>query len=67
MDILKTNLSLACTKGFEIVNLSSLDAQPLLDPADPATNFISKRKNVVPLTIYRVGKDFLVCYSGESC
>lgn len=59
---LKSKLCVGCTKGFEIVDLESLDTQGLLDPADSSLDFVQKRENVRPVAIYRVEGEFLLCY-----
>lgn len=63
---LKTKLCVGCTKGFEIVDLETLDMQGLLDPSDASLDFVLKRDNVRPIAIYRIEEDFLLCYDGES-
>lgn len=62
---LKTKLCVGCTKGFEIVDLETLDMQGLLDPGDSSLDFVLKRDNVRPIAIYRIEEDFLLCYDGE--
>lgn len=62
---LRTRLCVGCTKGFEIVDLETLDAQGLLDPHDASLDFVLKRDNVRPMAIYRVDSEFLLCYGGE--
>lgn len=62
---LKTKLCVGCTKGFEIVDLETLDTQALLDPADTTLDFVQKRDDVRPMAIYRIENDFLLCYDGE--
>jgi len=59
---LKTKLCVGCQKGFEIVDLETLDMQSLLDPSDAALDFVLKREGVKPMAIYRVESDFLLCY-----
>ncbi|KAI5120261.1 hypothetical protein M0805_004597 [Coniferiporia weirii] len=59
---LKTKLCVGCTKGFEIVDLETLDTQALLDPKDNSLNFVQKREDVRPMAIYRIENDFLLCY-----
>lgn len=60
---LKTKLCVGCTKGFEIVDLETLDTQGLLDPADSNLDFVQKKENVKPIAIYRIdGEFFLLCY-----
>jgi hypothetical protein len=63
---LKTKLCVGCSRGFEIVDLESLDTQGLLDPADESLEFIKKRENLRPMSIYRIDNEFLLCYDGES-
>lgn len=59
---LKTKLCVGCSKGFEIVDLESLDTQGLLDPADPSLEFVRKKENLRPMAIYRIENEFLLCY-----
>lgn len=63
---LKSKLCVGCTKGFEIVDLETLDTQGLLDPADSSLDFVQKRENAKPIAIYRIDGDFLLCYDGAS-
>ena len=57
---------MGCLKGFEIVDLETLDTQPLLDPADESLDFVIKKDNLRPMAIYRIDNEFLLCYDGES-
>ncbi|GAC92885.1 hypothetical protein PHSY_000443 [Pseudozyma hubeiensis SY62] len=59
---LKTKLCVGCTKGFEIVDLETLDTQGLLDPADASLDFVQRKENVKPIAIYRISGVFLLCY-----
>ncbi|KAK9729384.1 RHO1 GDP-GTP exchange protein 2 [Basidiobolus ranarum] len=60
---LKSKLCVGCTKGFEIVDLESLNTQDLLDPADENLSFVLKRENIRPVSIFRIRDgDFLLCY-----
>ncbi|KAJ7464623.1 RhoGEF Rgf2 [Mycena latifolia] len=59
---LKTRMCIGCSKGFEIVDLESLETQGLLDPADESLDFVRKRENLRPMAIYRINNDFLLCY-----
>ncbi|WOO79274.1 Rho1 guanine nucleotide exchange factor 1 [Vanrija pseudolonga] len=59
---LKTKLCVGCQKGFEIVDLETLDLQSLLDPSDQSLDFVLKREGVRPMAIYRIESDFLLCY-----
>ncbi|ORY80260.1 CNH-domain-containing protein [Leucosporidium creatinivorum] len=59
---LKSKLCVGCTKGFEIVDLETLDTQGLLDPADSSLDFVQKRENARPIAIYRIDGEFLLCY-----
>lgn len=65
LHFLRNRLCVGCAKGFEIVDLETLDTQSLLDPEDSSLDFIQKRDNVRPMAIYRVEQDFLLCYNGE--
>ncbi|GJJ10951.1 hypothetical protein Clacol_005180 [Clathrus columnatus] len=60
--ILKSRLCVGCIKGFEIIDLETLDTQTLLDPEDTSLDFIQKREFVRPMAIYRIDHDFLLCY-----
>jgi hypothetical protein len=63
---MKTRLIIGCTKGFEIVDLDTLDTQGLLNPADESLSFVSARDTPLkPMAIYRIDSDFLLCYDGE--
>ncbi|KAF8967665.1 CNH domain-containing protein [Flammula alnicola] len=59
---LKTKMCVGCSRGFEIVDLESLDTQGLLDPNDESLEFVRKRENLRPMAIYRIHNDFLLCY-----
>lgn len=61
---LKTKLCIAATKGFEIVDLDTLDTQALLDPADPSLDFVFRKEALKPIAIYRIHREFLLCYDG---
>jgi len=60
--MLKTRLCMGCAKGFLIVDLETLDTQPLVDPTDPSLEFIERKDNLRPLAIFRVDTEFLLCY-----
>jgi RHO1 GDP-GTP exchange protein 1/2 len=62
---LKTKMCVGCSRGFEIVDLESLDTQGLLDPNDESLEFVRKRENLRPMVIYRILNEFLLCYDGE--
>ncbi|KAF8637624.1 hypothetical protein AX17_002693 [Amanita inopinata Kibby_2008] len=59
---LKTKLCVGCSRGFEIVDLESLDTQGLLDPSDESLEFVRRRENLRPMAIYRIQNEFLLCY-----
>ncbi|KAJ6620583.1 CNH domain-containing protein [Mycena sp. CBHHK59/15] len=59
---LKTRMCIGCSRGFEIVDLETLDTQGLLDPADESLEFVRKKENLRPMAIYRLNNDFLLCY-----
>ena len=59
-------MCVGCSRGFEIVDLESLDTQGLLDPNDESLDFVRKKENMLrPMAIYRVHNDFLLCYDGQ--
>ena len=60
---LKSKLCIGCTKGFEVVDLETLDTQGLLDPADTSLEFVHRRENLRPMAIYRIDGEFLLCYN----
>ncbi|KAI9296940.1 CNH-domain-containing protein [Neoconidiobolus thromboides FSU 785] len=63
LHFLKTKICVGCAKGFEIVDLETLNTQGLLDETDASLNFVLKREVVKPIAIYKVStKDFLLCY-----
>jgi hypothetical protein len=63
---MKTRLIIGCTKGFEIVDLDTLDTQGLLNPADESLGFVTSRDMPMkPMAIYRIDGDFLLCFDGE--
>lgn len=59
---LRTKMCVGCSKGFEIVDLETLDTQPLLHPQDESLAFVRERENLRPMAIYRIQNDFLLCY-----
>ncbi|TFL01949.1 RhoGEF Rgf2 [Pterulicium gracile] len=59
---LKTKMCVGCSRGFEIVDLESLDTQGLLDPADDSLEFVRRKEGLKPMAIYRIGNEFLLCY-----
>lgn len=62
---LKTKLCVGCAKGFEIVDLESLNTQGLLDPTDESLEFVMKRENLRPVAIFRLPDgSFMLCYDG---
>ena len=58
-------MCIGCSRGFEIIDLESLDTQGLLDPLDESLEFVRKRENLRPMSIYRLGNEFLLCYDGQ--
>ncbi|KAF2834577.1 citron like protein [Patellaria atrata CBS 101060] len=65
---LKTKLCVGCLKGFEIVEMETLETQSLLDQADTSLDFVVARKesNIKPIHVERIGTEFLLCYSDFS-
>ena len=62
IDFLRSKLCVACTRGFEVVSLETLETQPLLDHADTSLDFVT-RKEVVPVSIERLNGEFLLHYN----
>ena len=60
---LKTKLCVACSRGFEIVSLETLETQPLLDQADTSLDFVAMEKDAKPNHIERLNGEFLLNYS----
>ena len=60
---LKSKLCVGTAKGFEIVDLETLDTQGVLDPADLSLDFVHRRQNLKPIAIYRIDGEFLLCYN----
>ncbi|KAF9006046.1 RhoGEF Rgf2 [Cyathus striatus] len=59
---LKTKMCVGCSRGFEIVDLETLDTQGLLDPNDESLEFVRRKENLRPMAIYRIQNEFLLCY-----
>ncbi|KAF9413794.1 RHO1 GDP-GTP exchange protein 2, partial [Podila epigama] len=67
LHFLRNTLCVGCSKGFELIDLSNLNTQDLLDFSDPKLDFVHKKdENLKPLAIYRIGTGdsftFLLCY-----
>jgi len=60
---LKSKLCVACTRGFEVVSLETLETQALLDQADTSLDFVARKESVRPLHIERLNGEFLLSYS----
>ncbi|CAE6466235.1 unnamed protein product, partial [Rhizoctonia solani] len=56
-------LCVACSTGFEIVDLETLDTQALLDPVDVSLDFVKRHEFARPVSIYRIDGEFLLCYT----
>ncbi|MCJ1466862.1 RHO1 GDP-GTP exchange protein 2 [Pseudocyphellaria aurata] len=65
IDFLRSKLCVACSRGFEVVSLETLETQPLLDQADTSLDFVS-RKEIIPISIERLNGEFLLHYSEYS-
>ena len=63
---LRSKVCVGCARGFEIVSLETLEAQPLLDQADTSLDFILRKENVKPIHIERMASEFLLCYADYS-
>ena len=57
-------MCVGCSRGFEIVDLETLETQGLLDPDDEALEFVRGRENLRPMALYRIQNEFLLCYDG---
>ncbi|KAJ1837028.1 RHO1 GDP-GTP exchange protein 2, partial [Coemansia sp. RSA 2703] len=63
LHFLRSRLCVGCSRGFEIVDLATMNTQSLLDPADKSLEFINKRDNCHPIALFRVHDgQFLLCY-----
>ncbi|KAJ1306995.1 hypothetical protein OPQ81_007975 [Rhizoctonia solani] len=62
VQFLKTKLCVAAANGFQVIDLETLDTHFLLDPEDPNLKF-ARRIEPYPLSVYRVGGEFLICYT----
>ncbi|KAJ1914785.1 RHO1 GDP-GTP exchange protein 2 [Mycoemilia scoparia] len=63
LHFLKSKLCIGCNRGFEVIDLASLNPQTLLDPVDESLNFVLKRDNVRPISFFRVQEgEYLLCY-----
>ncbi|KAJ1796854.1 RHO1 GDP-GTP exchange protein 2 [Coemansia sp. RSA 2399] len=63
LHFLRSRLCVGCSRGFEIVDLATMNTQSLLDPADSSLSFINKRENTHPIALFRVHDgEFLLCY-----
>ncbi|KAJ3094655.1 RHO1 GDP-GTP exchange protein 2 [Physocladia obscura] len=61
--ILKTKLCVGCTKGFEIVDLETLETQALLDPSDESLDFVLAREDMKPMSVFKItDSEYLLCY-----
>lgn len=60
---LRTKLCVACSRGFEVVSLETLETQSLLDQADTSLDFVARKENVRPIRIERLDGEFLLNYS----
>jgi len=60
---LKSKLCVACSRGFEVVSLETLETQSLLDQADTSLDFVARKEGVKPIHIERIAGEFLLNYS----
>jgi len=63
---LKSKLCVGCAKGFEVVDLQTLETQSLLDQADTSLDFVQRKENIKPIYIERIATEFLLCYTDFS-
>ncbi|KAJ1673802.1 RHO1 GDP-GTP exchange protein 2, partial [Spiromyces aspiralis] len=63
LHFLKSKLCIGCNRGFEVIDLATLNPQTLLDPVDESLQFVLKRDNVRPISFFRVQEgEYLLCY-----
>ncbi|KAI4166315.1 MAG: hypothetical protein LQ342_000205 [Letrouitia transgressa] len=65
IDFLRSKLCVACSRGFEVVSLETLETQPLLDHADTSLDFVTRKDNN-PVSIERLNGEFLLHYTDFS-
>lgn len=63
---LRARLCVGCSRGFEIVDLETLESQSLLDNADTSLDFVQRKENIKPIYVERINQEFLVCYTDYS-
>ncbi|KAI9285741.1 CNH domain-containing protein [Umbelopsis sp. AD052] len=64
INLLRTKMCIACSKGIEVVDMVSFEVQALLDPEDDNLRFVFERQDVKPLAIYRIQfAEYLICYN----
>ncbi|KAF9260341.1 CNH-domain-containing protein [Marasmius fiardii PR-910] len=59
---LKTKICVGSSRGFDIVDLETLDYQGFLNPGDESLEFVAKADNLRPMAFFRIRDEFLVCY-----
>ncbi|MCJ1276690.1 RHO1 GDP-GTP exchange protein 2 [Puttea exsequens] len=66
IDFLRSKLCVACSRGFEVVSLDTLETQPLLDHADTSLDFVTRNDKNTPISIERLNGEFLLHYTDFS-
>jgi len=66
LTFLRSHLCLGCSRGFELLDLETGKFESLLDPADTSLDFVIKRESLKPISLHRIGKEFLLNYSDFS-
>ncbi|TPX50295.1 hypothetical protein SeMB42_g02297 [Synchytrium endobioticum] len=60
---LKTKICVGCNKGFEVIDLTTLDTIGLLDPSDITLDFVLTKDSLRPMSMFRLKDgEFLLCY-----
>ncbi|TPX37144.1 hypothetical protein SmJEL517_g01035 [Synchytrium microbalum] len=60
---LKTKICVGCNKGFEVIDLTTLDTIGLLDPQDASLDFVLSKDALKPMSMFRLKDgEFLLCY-----
>lgn len=59
----KTKICVGCFRGFEIIDLLSLQSQALLDVNDKSLKFLTSKEYLSPMAIFMVSQEeYLLCF-----
>ena len=63
LTFLKTKICIGCDRGFELIDISTLQSQSLLDVSDESLAFVVDKENLAPLGLYKLDDtEFMLCY-----